>query len=104
MMYTSRAWGSNEAIRSGTPVIWGDRIFVLTAVPTGERVERPVPTEPVPEWRQSTLQTAEDVQQFTVLALSRSDGTTLWKRVVREALPHEGTHATGTWASASRWS
>ena len=25
----------------------------------------------------------------------------LWERVVREEMPHEGTHATGTWASAS---
>lgn len=43
----------------------------------------------------------EYAQQFTVLALSRADGKVLWKRVVREQQPHEGTHATGTWASAS---
>ena len=40
-------------------------------------------------------------QKFTVLALRRSDGKVLWERVVREELPHEGTHPTGTWASAS---
>jgi outer membrane protein assembly factor BamB len=86
---------------SATPVVWGDRIFVLTAVPTGERVKRPAPTEPVPEWRQSTLQTAEAVQQFTVLALSRTDGTTLWQRVVREGPPHDNMHTTASWASPS---
>jgi len=86
---------------SATPVVWGDRLFVLTAVPTGERVEAPPPAEPLPEWRRGTGQAAEEVQQFTILALSRSDGATLWRRVLREELPHEGTHATGTWASAS---
>jgi outer membrane protein assembly factor BamB len=36
-----------------------------------------------------------------VLALRRSDGKVLWERVVRGERPHEGTHPTGTWASAS---
>jgi hypothetical protein len=66
---------------SATPVIWGDTIFVLTAVPAdgGERAK----------------------QRFTVLAIGRKDGKMLWQRVVREEVPHEGTHATNTWASAS---
>jgi outer membrane protein assembly factor BamB len=66
---------------SSTPVIWGDTIFILTAVPAdaGERAK----------------------QRFTVLAIGRKDGKMLWQRVVREEVPHEGTHATNTWASAS---
>ncbi len=80
---------------SATPVVWGDRIFVLTAVPTGKRVEVPPPAEPLPDWRRGSGETPEETQQFTVLALDRRDGTTLWKRVVREAAPHEGTHETG---------
>jgi outer membrane protein assembly factor BamB len=66
---------------SATPVIWGDTIFVLTAVAAdgGERAK----------------------QRFTVLAIGRKDGKVLWQRVVREEVPHEGTHATNTWASAS---
>jgi outer membrane protein assembly factor BamB len=86
---------------SATPVVWGDRIFVLTAVPTGETVEVPGPAEPLPEWRRGSGETSGEVQQFTVLALSRRDGSTLWARVVRETAPHEGTHETATWASAS---
>jgi outer membrane protein assembly factor BamB len=84
---------------SATPVVWDDRIFLLTAVPTGQRVTPPEPAEPRPDWQRGP--TAEEVLQFTVLALSREDGTTLWKRVVRETAPHEGTHATGSWAPAS---
>ena len=33
--------------------------------------------------------------------LSEHDGKVLWKRVLREEQPHEGTHATGSWASSS---
>jgi outer membrane protein assembly factor BamB len=86
---------------SATPVVWGDHIFVLAAVPTGTRVEASTSDEALPEWRRASGQTADRVQQFTILALERSDGTTAWRRVLREELPHEGTHASGSWASAS---
>jgi outer membrane protein assembly factor BamB len=39
--------------------------------------------------------------RFVVLAISRVDGTILWQRSVREAIPHEGGHTTGSLASAS---
>ena len=108
---------------SSTPVVWGDRIFVLTAVPTGEPKAVPataaLPPRPAPAPPAASSAAApppggprpgggpprsilpEYTQQFTVLALRRSDGQLLWKRVVREEQPHEGTHPTGTWASAS---
>jgi outer membrane protein assembly factor BamB len=87
---------------SATPVAWGDRIYVLTAVPGEKRAPAPAP-EPAPaSGRGRPPGIAPDsVQKFTVLALRRSDGKVLWERVVREELPHEGTHPTGTWASAS---
>jgi outer membrane protein assembly factor BamB len=36
-----------------------------------------------------------------VLAISRKDGKVLWQRVVREELPHEGVHPTGSFAANS---
>ncbi len=105
---------------SATPVVWGDRIFVLTAVPTGERQATappppPANAAPAPPPGSGPVATAgprpgggrprnlqpEYVQQFTILALGRADGKVLWRKVLREELPHEGTHPTGTWASAS---
>lgn len=90
---------------SATPVVWGDRLYVLTAVP-GEKhapaAASPPATEPSTGGGRPRLSTPPDAsQKFTVLALRRSDGKVLWERVVREELPHEGTHPTGTWASAS---
>jgi outer membrane protein assembly factor BamB len=89
---------------SATPVVWGDRIYVLTAVPGEKRAagaaEQAPP--PGPTGGRGRLSNPPDTsQKFTVLALGRADGKVLWERVVREELPHEGTHPTATFASAS---
>jgi outer membrane protein assembly factor BamB len=97
---------------SATPVVWGDRIFVLTAVPTGEPKAvgqatagggpgAPPAAGPRPGGGPPRAIPPEHVQQFTILAFGRADGKLLWKRILREEQPHEGTHPTGTWASAS---
>jgi len=87
---------------SATPVVWGDRIYVLTAVPGEKRASAPSAAPAPGTGGGRPPNTPPDaVQKFTVLALRRSDGRVLWERVVREELPHEGTHPTGTWASAS---
>ena len=93
---------------SATPIVWGETIFVLTAVPTGRRPpgkEPPpagAPAEAAPAGQRPNLQ-PEFIQQFIVIAISRKDGRTLWQKIVREELPHEGwnPNATITWASSS---
>ena len=80
-----------------TPVVWGDRIFLTTAVPYGARVE------PKPE----TAPGAHDNlpvkhhHKYLVLAVDRRTGKILWEREVHRDLPHEGGHTTGSLASAS---
>ncbi len=68
---------------ASTPVIWGDRVYVSTAVPldgTGHRAQH----------------------RFVLKALNRKDGSVAWEHTVREEAPHEGTHQQfGTMASAS---
>ena len=89
---------------SATPVVWGDRLYVLTAVPGEKKAPAAAPPAAAPPagGGRPRLSTPPDaVQRFTVMALRRSDGQVLWERVVREEMPHEGTHATGTYASAS---
>ena len=79
---------------SSSPVVWGDRVFLLTAVPVG--VTGPAQHQPrggLPK---------RGVHRFTVLALSRKDGGVIWERVAAEAEPHEASHQdNGTWASGS---
>jgi outer membrane protein assembly factor BamB len=83
-----------------SPVIWGDRIFVTTAVPTGRK------TEPSSTGRSGRRGDggagALEEHRFDVLALDRASGRTVWRQTAVTAVPHEGYHATyGSFASNS---
>ena len=79
---------------SSSPVVWNDRIFLLTAIPVG--VSGPAQHEPRGALPQRGL------HQYKVLALDRKTGKTLWEHVAREEEPHEAAHGdNGTWASSS---
>ena len=80
-----------------TPIVWGDRVFVTTAVPFGDALEprysgAPGAHDNVPVTHR---------HRFDVLALNRADGSILWQRTVRTRRPHEGGHYTGSQASHS---
>lgn len=73
-----------------TPIIWADRVFVLTAVPVTKDAAQPgVPGG------------APGAFRFTVLCVDRASGKVLWERVARETSPHEGHQENNTFASAS---
>ena len=79
---------------SGTPVIWGDRLFLLTAVPVG------VPPDAAHAPRGQVQPRV--THKLLVMAIDRKTGKTVWERTAREVVPHEGAHQDfGTWASAS---
>ena len=75
-----------------TPIILGDRIYLLAAAPVGEAL--PAVHDSAPGVHDSIPVTHR--HQYMVIALSRADGRTLWKTVVREEFPHEGGHTTGS--------
>ena len=80
-----------------TPIVWGDRIFVTTAVPYGETLSP----------RNSGVPGGHDERpithryKFIVMAVNRWDGKVLWERTVREDIPHAGGHYTASLASQS---
>ncbi|MFN2445287.1 MAG: PQQ-binding-like beta-propeller repeat protein [Vicinamibacterales bacterium] len=79
---------------SGTPVIWGEQLFVLSAVPVGMSAEPA--HEPL-----GGVQPRRP-HRYTVMAIDRRSGKTRWERVAREETPHEASHQdNGTWASSS---
>ena len=80
-----------------TPIVWNDRIFVTAAVPYGE------PVKPKPDTAPGAHDNSPVTQhhQFVALAIRRSDGKILWRRILRQELPHEGGHYSGSLASAS---
>ena len=93
------SWGESENVRwkveipgfgLASPIVWGDRVYVQTAVATERDVESAVvesqerpagarggggpPRNPKPT----------NVHEFRVLALDRGDGRVVWDRKVRE--------------------
>src|SRR5688572_6493446 len=77
---------------SSSPIVWGDRVFLLTAVPVG--LEGAAAHAPRGGLR------PRGVHKYVVLAINRSDGKIAWERTVREEEPHEASHTdNGTWAS-----
>jgi outer membrane protein assembly factor BamB len=78
---------------SSSPVVWGDRLFVVTAVPVavdGAAQHLPLGTiEP------------RGVHRFVVLALDRANGQVIWERTAAEEVPRAKSMRDGTWASSS---
>jgi outer membrane protein assembly factor BamB len=99
-------WSETENIRwkvalpgkgHATPIVWGERIFLTTAIPHGEPVKPRLPSRPGAHDNFALTQPHE----FVVLAVSRKDGKILWQRTVHKELPHEAGHVTASQASAS---
>ena len=80
-----------------SPIIFGDSVYVLSAVPVGE-AQKPV-YDDAPGVHDSTPVTHR--HQFIAMAIRRADGKTRWLKVLKEEWPHEGGHVTGTLANNS---
>jgi outer membrane protein assembly factor BamB len=109
-------WKANIPGRGhSTPVIWGDKIFLTTAIPTG----KPAPAQNAPQ-TSGNQQSGESSTQprrgrgpggdtgpqaehkFEILCLHRKTGKLLWQATAKVAVPHEGYHrAYGSFASNS---
>jgi outer membrane protein assembly factor BamB len=82
-----------------SPVVWGERIFVTTAVPTG--VKGP-PSRGGRGGFAGGGAGAGLEHRFDVLALDRETGRVVWQRTATVATPHEGYHRQyGSFASNS---
>jgi len=85
---------------SSTPIVWGDRIFVLSAIAT-DRADASVPRpEDQPE-RPFGIKFPRHFHRFVVHCLDRTGGRVIWERTATEQVPHEGRHADNDYASAS---
>jgi outer membrane protein assembly factor BamB len=73
--------------------VWGDRLFVLTAIPMG--ASGATSHDPKGQVR------PRDVHRFTILAIDRRTGRVVWERTAREERPRAPSMKDGTWASSS---
>lgn len=80
-----------------TPIVWGDRVFLTTAIPFGEALPPRPSTAP---GNHDNLPVTHR-HRFVALALDRASGKIVWQKTLREALPHEQGHHTASLASNS---
>lgn len=104
---------------TSTPIIWEDRVFILTAVPAGQPAEgaasgpagnstpnatttgSPGPRRGGGPGGAMRSEQPTEAHAFTVLAVDRHTGRLLWERVARTEVPHEGHHRDHGYASFS---
>lgn len=106
---------------SSTPIVWGDRLYLTTAIDTGRRPESkpPVAAEASdergerPRGQQPGRRGGgggggmfggtrpDTIFQFVVLCLDRQSGEVVWQQIATEAVPHEGHHRDHGYASGS---
>lgn len=98
---------------TSTPIIWNNMVFIHTAVPAAKASAQSqtsrIRTVGHPQGfgrqgggfgRQRGVAPTEKYQ-FTLMCLDRASGKTLWKKVAREEVPHEGHHPDHGFASHS---
>jgi outer membrane protein assembly factor BamB len=72
-----------------TPVAWGDRLFLTTAIPTGKKLQGAPAQE---GGRAGGGAAAGEEHRFEVIAIERATGKVVWQRTATTAVPHEGYH------------
>ncbi len=99
-------WNEQENIRwktplpgrgHSTPIVWGDTLFLTTAVAHGDAGAPLARRSPGAHNNTPSLHR----RRFVVLAIDRASGRIRWQTVVRDEQPHETTHETAGWASHS---
>ncbi len=105
-------WSETENVRFkvevpgrglASPIVWADKIFLLTAVAADPEAYQAVQEAAAQKLeRQEWPPSVEPVKQaFEVLALSRRDGSVVWRKTAAEKVPHESHYLDSSFASAS---
>jgi outer membrane protein assembly factor BamB len=94
---TNILWKSAiPGLAHSSPVVWGDRIFVTTAVSS-----QPDVTFKKGLYGAGTASDDLSVQKWKLLCLDRKTGKMLWERIAFEGVPKEKRHIKSTYANAT---
>ena len=85
---TNIAWKAELTGKgSATPIVWGDRVFVLTAVKT-DRVAKVDELPPIDSKFKVSTSPPTNFYKFVVLCFDRGTGKKLWEKTAAEMVPH----------------
>jgi outer membrane protein assembly factor BamB len=85
---------------SGTPIVWGEQVFVVTAIKT-DRVAAAADLPKLDPALERKTTPPTNYHQFVVMAFDRATGKLRWKKQAAEKVPHEGHHPTHSYAAGS---
>jgi len=91
------AWKTRiPGLSHGSPIVWGTRIFVTTAVSSrgGDSFKPGL-------YGDGTASEDRSSQQWKVICLDRNSGKIVWERIAYEGVPREKRHIKATYANAT---
>lgn len=97
---------------TSTPVIWGDQIFIQTAIAASKPEPKSLPAPDAQGQGEAgrrqrrggggmRSQIPSEPHQFTLVSVDRNSGKIGWQKTLRTEVPHEGHHPDHGFASAS---
>ena len=102
-------WGESENVKwkvpidgkgTSTPIVWGNQVFLVTAIDTGEVDSSRADPADQPK-RPFGILFPNTKHQFVVISLDRATGEEVWRKVAAVKVPHQGHHGDNSFASAS---
>ena len=107
-------WSESENIKwkvelpgqgQSSPVIWGDKLFLQTAVNTSQPGTAEAAQSAAPQGSgrggRGGGRAPTTIHKFDLVCLDRATGKILWQKTAAETVPHEGHQATGSFAAYS---
>ena len=85
---------------SATPIVWGDQVFIVTAIKT-DRVADPADLPKADPKLKIETKPSNHYHQFVVMSFDRQTGKLRWKHTAAEKVPHEGHHFSHSYAAGS---
>jgi len=89
-----------DGLGNSTPIIWADKLFLITAIDTNRTDPKLTPPDEQPK-RPFGIKYPNTFHQYVVLCLDRNSGEEAWRHVAAEAVPREGHHGDNSFATAS---
>ncbi|MFK7735083.1 MAG: PQQ-binding-like beta-propeller repeat protein [Pirellulaceae bacterium] len=86
---------------TSTPIIWKDKVFILTAIDTGVKDSSIPDPKDQPQTNFFNIKRPNTEHAFVVMCLDRESGSELWRRIATVKIPHEGAHNDNDFAPAS---
>jgi outer membrane protein assembly factor BamB len=85
---------------SATPIVWGDQVFIVTAIKTDRVAKEDELPKPDPKFEKKTT-APTNFYKFVVQCFDRKTGKISWEKTATEQVPHEGYQPTHSYAGGS---